>query len=848
MKNTLMIRHQYQITGVVQGVGFRPFVYGLATRYQLTGFVYNHSRGVTIEVEGQADSLADFKHALHHETPPLAHIEQVSTQVVPTQGDSRFTIRHSQADPTAHTLISPDMSVCADCLHESLDPTDRRQGYPFTNCTNCGPRFTIIQDIPYDRPQTTMSPFPMCPTCQAEYDDPRNRRFHAQPNACPVCGPQVEFLWSNKKSNEKEVQSLFFVDDSIDGQSKLCTTITPIQQTQHAILQGHIMAIKGLGGFHLACSASDDTAVQTLRQRKGRPDKPFAVMALDLETVKQFAHVDSAEARLLTSNARPIVLLRKRLVVMINTYKEENTPCRRDDLSPHVAPNNPYIGVMLPYTPLHYLLLSQIPKADFQPEQVIVLTSGNYSNEPIITHNDAALERLSAIADGFLFHNRDIHVPCDDSVMRVFQGLDLPIRRSRGYAPFPVKLPLKLPPILAVGGELKATFCLTHDEHAFMSQHIGDMENLETLQAFEQAVSHFKALFRVEPTMIACDLHPSYLSSKWAKQKSSELFESSELLLIKVQHHHAHLAAVMAEHGHDGSLPVIGFSFDGTGYGTDDTIWGGEVMLTDYQQFERVAHLQTMPLPGGDAAIKRPYRLALAYLWQAGLSWDERLPCVSACSEMERNIIKQQLERNLNTVQTSSMGRLFDAVAALLGVRQTVTYEGQAAIEMELLVDPAVQESYSFEFMRVAGSASPPSLWEGVRGRADSDRPEMSSVRPNGLLGKTSIIRQINPTPVLQAIITDLHADLPISTITAKFHNAVADLILQLSLILRQETGLNQVALSGGVFQNVTLLTGALKRLQAHQFEVLTHQTVPPNDGGLALGQAIIAGHVGRET
>jgi hydrogenase maturation protein HypF len=711
---------------------------------------------VLIEIEGPLPVLENFQTDLTAKKPPLAHIEAVSVEILEPSGAQGFRIIESEAQPSANTLISPDIALCDDCLHEMFDPTDRRHLYPFINCTNCGPRFTIIQDIPYDRPKTTMAAFALCPACQAEYHNPLNRRFHAQPNACPECGPR---LWLETPDGTFHADAL--------------------EQTQRLLAQGKIVAIKGIGGFHLACDAANDSAVQILRERKGRVDKPFAIMAATLETVREFAEVSTNEAELLTSKERPIVLLRRKPYAA---------------LSPLLAPGNPYLGVMLPYSPLHHLLLKDRPSTS-SGRGALVMTSGNYSDEPIATDNAEARARLAELADAFLLHDRDIHVPCDDSVLRVLAAPPtlLPIRRSRGYAPFPVKLPFTVPPMLAVGGELKATFCLAREDYAFMSQHIGDMENLETLRAFERAVEHFQALFRCQPRGLVSDLHPRYLSSHWAKEHANGLPH------IQVQHHHAHIAAVMAENGYAGDAPVIGFSLDGTGYGTDGAIWGGEVLLADYVDFERAAHLAYVPLPGGDAAVKRPYRVALAHLQAAGVEWQDDLPPLAACPPEERRILAHQLRTGLQTVPTSSFGRLFDAVAALCGVRQTVTYEAQAAIELEALAADE-SEAYAFE------------------------------------LGESTF----SAAPVIRAIVADVRAKVPVASIASRFHNSVAELILNLSQRLRRTHGLNVVALSGGVFQNVTLLTRTLKRLHAHNFQTLTHRLVPPNDGGLALGQAVI--------
>ncbi|MEL6270436.1 MAG: carbamoyltransferase HypF [Chloroflexota bacterium] len=741
-------RIRIRVTGVVQGVGFRPFVYHLAHELALAGFVGNDSSGVFIEGEGAAESLAKFERRLREEAPPLAHIESVQVTDIPACGDVTFIIAQSNAQPDKQTLISPDLTVCDDCLRELSDPNDRRYRYPFINCTNCGPRFTITQDVPYDRPLTTMAGFTMCPACHAEYDDPLNRRFHAQPNACPDCGPQVTF---------------------VHGDDVRCSGENAIQQTITSLENGAMVAIKGLGGFHLACDATNFDAVQRLRERKHRPSKPFALMARDVEQVRQFAVVSGEDEQLLTSRERPIVLLQK----------ADNA-----HLPANIAPGNTTIGVMLPYTPLHYLLVGDVP---------LVMTSANVSGEPIIKDNDEAQSKLAHIADAFLLHNRDIHVHCDDSVVRA----DYPIRRSRGYAPFPMKLPFDVPPLLAVGGELKSTFCMAQGKQAFMSQHVGDMQNMETLYAFERAAEHMQAIFRIQPEAIVCDMHPRYLSSQWAQRFAAE----NNLPLVQVQHHHAHIASVMAEHHMAADAHVIGLAFDGTGYGTDGTIWGGEVFVGGYRGFERIEHLPPMPLPGGDAAVKLPSRLALAYLWACDIPWDDNLPPAQPCAPATHRILRQQLEKNLNVAQSSSMGRLFDVVAALIGVCDVSTYEGQAAIELEAMTAADVDTHYY-----------------AVDAKA------------------------FDLKPLLVNIITDLRDGLPITVIAAKFHNTIVKWVVATSLHLRQQYEINTVALSGGVFQNVYLRRRVQKQLQQHRFTVLTHQQVPPNDGGLALGQAVI-GH-----
>lgn len=762
------------ITGIVQGVGFRPFVYNIATRLGLKGWVKNTSAGVEIEVDGEKDILDMFIQKLKDEAPALSRIDEFSASFRPANGFSSFDIRHSESVAGAFQPISPDVSICPDCLRELFDPSDRRYHYPFINCTNCGPRFTIIKDIPYDRPKTTMAGFPLCPDCEREYTDPTNRRFHAQPVACPVCGPKV---WIETKGKK-------------DGNEA-------IHEVRDLLVKGNIVAIKGLGGFHLACDATNEKVVAELRARKLRVDKPFALMMPDIETIEQHCSVSDEEKELLTSSARPIVLLKK---------KPESTIVKE------VSPKQDWLGVMLPYTPLHYLLFAD---SIHHPSFIIpplVLTSGNLSEEPIATDNDEAHKRLSKLADAFLMHDRDIHIRCDDSVVRVFThhgGLDTvdehrlldhqktiyPIRRSRGYSPFPVKLPFDVPQLLAAGSELKNTFCITNGNYAFLSHHIGDMENYETLRSFEQGVEHFERLFRVKPEAIACDMHPNYLASIYALERA----QRENLPTVEVQHHHAHIAACMAEHGLNEL--VIGVSFDGTGYGEDGAIWGGEFLVGDYKSFQRVAHLEYFPLPGGDAAIRKPARTALALLWNLGLEWDERLDSVAEFSAKDLAVLQAQLERKINTPMTSSMGRLFDAAAALAGVRQKVNYEGQAAIEFEALADSA--EAGAYVFGVESGSV-------GVRG-------------------------------VVEALVKDTAAGIPIQKISARFHNGLAEAVREMIAKISVETGIRSTVLSGGVWQNITLLGRTLSLLRKDGFEVYIHREVPTNDGGLSLGQAAIA-------
>lgn len=762
------------VTGVVQGVGFRPFIYGLAARFALCGWVRNTSAGVDIEVEGAPEAIDLFVRAVSAEAPPLSRIEHVTTDTIAPNGYTRFEIQHSAAIAGAYQPISPDMATCDDCLREVFDPADRRYRYAFTNCTNCGPRFTIIQDIPYDRPQTTMAPFAMCPDCQREYDAPLDRRFHAQPNACPVCGPRLALVPSPDQPLPAGWDAL--PADEIDAVRAL-------------LRAGHTVAIKGLGGFHLACDATNPAAVNTLRARKGRPAKPLAVMMPDLATVQQHCIVSPAAAQALNGGERPIVLL----------------PLKPGSTVAHsVAPGLRELGVMLPYTPLHHLLLQAAQ--DFPP--ALVMTSGNFSEEPIATDNDDALARLGPLADAFLLHNRAIHIRCDDSVVRAHsdpqsgQHHIMPLRRSRGYAPYPVPLPFAVPPLLAVGAELKNTFCLARESSAFMSQHIGDLSNYDALRSYQHSIAHMIGLFRVTLELVAHDLHPDYIATRYAAGRSEPH--------VAVQHHHAHLASVLAEHKHPPAEMVIGVIFDGTGLGTDRAIWGGEILVGGYASYRRFAHLKYVPLPGGDAATLRPYRTALAHLWAAGLEWSADLAPVQAASDEERTIIRQQLEKRLNAPYASSMGRLFDAVAALSGVLQVVTYEAQGAILLEAQVDPHSAGHYSFD----------------ITPGPDTNAPH-----------------QIDPAPVLRALLDDLRAGVPAATIAARFHNGVARMIRDVCDLARQTTGLTTVALSGGVFQNTTLLNGALALLRDGGFTVHAHELVPPNDGGIALGQAAIAGY-----
>ena len=765
------------INGIVQGVGFRPFVYGLAKRWNMVGWVRNTSAGVDIEVEGTPDHVEAFFQALGEEAPPLAQIDSITREPLPPNGFTTFEIVHSQAVEGAFQPISPDVSICDDCLQELFDPSDFRYRYPFINCTNCGPRFTIIKDVPYDRPKTTMAPFPMCPTCAGEYQDPLDRRFHAQPVACSTFGPHVWLEFS--------AQNAVNTEHSLAGDAA-------ILKAQELLEEGKIVAIKGLGGFHLACDAQNPRAVALLRARKKRPSKPLALMMPDRKTVNRHCHVNAQEWEMLTSRQRPIVLLSQR---------------SESDLVQKIAPGQNTLGVMLPYTPLHYLLFAQEEEypAPNLPYQALVMTSGNWSGEPIVTNNADARQHLSHIADALLLHNRDIHIHCDDSVYRTINEDPYPIRRSRGYAPFPLLLPNEAPSLLATGAELKNTFCLTKDRYAFLGQHIGNLKNYETLHTFEESITHFERLFRVKPEAIVCDAHPNYLASVYARERA----QRENLPLIEVQHHHAHVAACLAENGYPSDEPVIGVAFDGTGYGEDGAIWGGEFLLADYKGYERVHHLAYLPLVGGDKAIREPWRMALATLYALGLDWDLSLPPVRHAHHLgvekpaypPLKILRRQLEEDINTPRTSSAGRLFDTVSSLLGICQEINYEAQAAIELEALAARSEEGFYPFK------------------------------VQNSAIIGLESLI---------QAILTDLEQDVSLPVISARFHNGLAKMVHKVCQKLRKERSINTVALSGGVWQNMTLLEKTIDLLKEEDFKVLIHQKAPANDGGIALGQAII--------
>jgi hydrogenase maturation protein HypF len=748
------VAKRLKVYGIVQGVGFRPFVFQLAQKYKLKGEVANTSSGVSIHIEGLAEHLTSFEADLATEAPPLAYIVDIASQTGTVKHCSDFAIVKSQGESKMSTLISPDVSVCDDCLAELLDPGDRRYRYPFINCTNCGPRYTIIDDIPYDRPKTSMRHFKMCPACQAEYDDPTNRRFHAQPNACDDCGPHVG-LFDNLKNE-------------IDKQD-------PIGKAVELLKQGNILAIKGLGGYHLAADAANSDAVLRLRRRKIREEKPFAIMSADLATIRCYAAVNDEAERLLTSIQRPIVLVRKK------------TP---NSISDQVAPRNNYFGVMLPYTPLHYLLL----KHDFT---ALVMTSGNLSEEPIAIDNEDAFKRLTAIADYFLIHDRDIYLRSDDSIVRHIAGAERFIRRSRGFVPIPIFLNEEVPPILACGAELKNTICVTMQDKAFLSQHIGDLENIATNEFFKLTVDHLKRILDIHPEIIACDMHPDYLSTQFAEEQAT-------IPNIQVQHHHAHIVSCMAEHKLEGA--VIGLSFDGTGYGIDGALWGGEILITEAHDFKRAGHLAYVAMPGSSAAIKEPWRMAISYLQDAyGADfYNLDLPILRDLERENVAVISEMIAKGINSPLTSSLGRLFDGVAAICGIRSRVNFEGQAAMELEMLATESLESRYDYK-------------WQ------------------------TDDVLRIPTAPIIRGVVSDVQNRVSVPDIAAKFHRTLICLFADLCNMIRMDRGLNRVVLSGGCFQNANLLSGMIRALEDNKFEVFSHEQVPTNDGGISLGQAVVA-------
>lgn len=761
-------RRRFTVTGVVQGVGFRPYVHRLATGMGLAGFVGNDSAAVFIEVQGAAAAVVEFGHRLRSEAPPLASVSDVSWTELAAhpEGDNDFHIVTSSTSGSAPTPIPPDIAVCDACVAELFDPSDRRYRHPFITCTDCGPRFTIIRALPYDRPATTMAHFPMCDRCSVEYHDPDDRRFHAQPIACPNCGPAIRLVGKG-----------VLIED----------TDLVLTATQDALAGGSVVGIKGIGGYHLACAPHNSAAVSRLRQRKARHGKAFAVMVRDLDVARRYAEVDAAEAAVLTGPARPVVLLRRR----------SDAP-----VAAEVAPDNPLIGLMLPYSPLHHLLLAAVPDSTMPPPEAIVLTSANHSDEPICYTDEDAAKRVPALADVVLDHNRPIHVPCDDSVVRVLgQGdlaRELPIRRSRGYVPLPVDLAIESPRVLAVGGELKNTFCLTDGRLAYCSAHMGDMGSVATLKAFTHSVRELCDM-RGKPARVAADLHPRYVTRGWAEHNAGDR------PLDLVQHHHAHVVSLLAEHGMLGE-PIIGVAFDGTGYGCDDTVWGGEILRLgrDSHHFTRAGHLAAVPLAGGDAAVRNPWRMALAHLWHARVPWTADLAPVDAASAAELHLLRTQFATGRGCVPTTSMGRLFDAVASLLGIRQSITYEGQAAIELEVLATSV--------------------------GSSQRRVPLHMTVGADGIM---------DPAPMFTALVAALREGYAPGCLAAAFHHAVAVAVADTVSAVAGDT--TTVGLTGGVFQNVLLARQCQHVLEDAGFTVLTHRVVPPNDGGLALGQAAIS-------
>jgi hydrogenase maturation protein HypF len=745
------------ITGIVQGVGFRPYVFSLAQKYQLSGNICNTSTGVEIRIYGGLTSIEKFLVELRDHPPILSQIHTFVIHPSNEIFEGPFKISPSQVTVNEFVPISPDVSICSDCQREMFDPSNRRYRYPFINCTNCGPRFTIIKSTPYDRPLTTMASFPLCPDCLAEYEDPLNRRFHAQPVACATCGPKVRFTRDG----------IHF----LEGESA-------IQASRDLLKKGKILGIKGLGGFQISCNANSTGAVQRLIDKKQRSEKPLALMAFDLKTINKYCELSTQESNLLESPQHPIVLLNK----------------RHDCPIPEVvAINQNHLGFMLPYTPLHLLLLEP---AEDMPD-VLVMTSGNLSEEPIAYTDAEALEQLSPLVDGFLLHNREIYSRMDDSVVRIFNQRPYIIRRSRGYAPNPIRVPFIVPEMLACGAQLKNTFCVSRSNYAFISHHIGDLENYETLNAFESGVKHFESIFKITPQLIAADLHPDYLSTQYAVKRS----EAENLPLVRVQHHHAHLASVLSDNNWGSEEDVIGIIFDGTGYGSDGAIWGGEFLIGSYHGFTRKYHLSETHLPGGDSAIRNPSRIAISYLISSGIELDPSLLPVQAFDTIELQLLQKQLKQHINTPLTTSMGRLFDAISSILGIRQTITYEGQAAIELENICDPQELGLYTMGYS------------SGV-------------VDQNGLI---------------TAIVKDWANKVKPSTIAAKFHNSIAWMCKDICLEIRRETSLSDVALSGGVWQNLTLLNKTVKLLNENHFNVLIHHQVPANDGGISLGQIMVA-------
>lgn len=752
-----------KVEGIVQGVGFRPFVYNLAVSLNLYGWVNNNSEGVYIDIEGNDTKLKRFIEALNHNAPPLARVENITLKDLPPCNYENFTIKESKANESSITLISPDMATCDDCISDVLDNENRRYKYPFTNCTNCGPRFSIIKAIPYDRDKTTMKDFKMCDQCNEEYTNPLNRRFHAQPNACNKCGPQI------------------WIEDSTGSHIESFTN--PINSTLRLLLEGKILAVKGLCGFHLVCNGTDYNAVNLLRTRKHRPHKPFAVMMKNIDIVKKYCEVNPLEESLLTGIRKPIVLL--------NQKKDYNLPIS-------IAPNQKTIGVMLPYTPLHQLLFEE-------GIEVLIMTSANIYGLPLEYENESARKNLSSLVDYFLMHNRDIYVPVDDSVVKVINNEVRMIRRARGYAPEPLKFNINNN-ILACGPNMKNTFSISKDHFVFMSQHNGDLQNIETFDHYISNIEHFKDIFVFKPDYIAHDLHPTYTSSEYAK--------TYELPSIEIQHHHAHIASCLVENNLN--KQVIGIAYDGTGYGTDGKIWGGEFLICDLNSFNRVAHLHYVKIPGGEKAIEEPWRMGVSYLYATydkfkhsnnELTIEKLKETIISLYGNEAVSLLKILQKNINCIETSSMGRLFDAISSLLGIRKKVSYEGQAAIELEATVEDEYISHYNY----------------------------------NISLDSINNVYIIETYDTLLEILEDINMKTEKNIISSKFHNTVVDFTVETCKKLREQYEINDVALSGGVFQNSYLLERVIKNLEKESFMVYTHKEIPSNDGGISLGQIAIA-------
>lgn len=749
-------RRKIEIKGIVQGVGFRPAVYRLAKKCSLKGSVFNDSKGVTLDIEGSSRNIDNFLEELKKNPPPLANIGKITSKKLKVKNFREFKIIKSEKGEEKTTLVSPDIATCDDCRNEMLDKNDRRYLYPFINCTNCGPRFTITKELPYDRKNTTMKRFEMCEKCRAEYENPENRRFHAQPNACDDCGPHLGFFDRKWKK--------------IKGK--------PIDKAIQFLKEGKILAVKGLGGFHLACDAKNKEAVKTLRERKKRPFKPFALMGKDISIISKFTHLSNEEKKLLVSPGAPIVLLKK---------KEKSV------IPEEVSPNNNYLGFMLPYTPLHILLFSNL--------EVLVMTSGNRRDEPISFDNKEAVKRLKDIADYFLVHDRDIWIQADDSIARVVDGETLLLRRSRGYAPEPLRSPVRnSKKVIGFGAHKHNTFSISRDNEIFVSHYIGETDNLKTIKAFERGIKHFINFFDIPPDIAVVDLHPGYEATKFGKEWARD----NNKPLIEVQHHHAHIASCLVDNELDEK--VIGVAWDGTGYGADGNIWGGEFLIANLKSYERRAHLRYIPLPGGDTAVKEPRRMGATYLYKTFgddfLNLD--IDFVKKIDRKKWVFIKNMIDRRINSPEVSSIGRLFDAVSSIIGVRDYITYQGQAAIELEMISDETKREGYEFK------------------------------------IGEEKNIYVIDPVPVIEFIIEDLKNGVSQSNISSRFHIGLADLIVKVSKILREETGISKVCLSGGVFQNMILRSTATERLKRNKFKVYNHKNLPPNDGGISAGQVAI--------